>query len=130
MGASVARSKGRRIRSGIAIEPRGQTIFTHPKVSPKITNAEATEQVSALVLGFSSGTLAKAAGRSKDSAKHWKIGHACPNLASAINLARSIPSVRAWLMEQIGEGAHPQSEFIISEIDRRVALAMRRNEGG
>jgi hypothetical protein len=108
-----------------AMGVRGTTFFTPPKVSPKITDSEALEQVSALVLGFSAGTLAKATDRSKDSAKHWKAGHACPNLASTINLARSIPAVRAWLMEQIANGEQPEGPQLIAGLEQRIAMLER-----
>jgi hypothetical protein len=127
MSARASRINRGQLSRQPAIRARGTTVFTPPKVSPKITNLEATEQVSALVIGFSAGTLAKAAGRSKDSAKHWKIGHACPNLASAINLARSIPSVRAWLLEQIELGVHPEGPQLIDALERRIARLEGRN---
>lgn len=99
------RTNHRRTSGRGAMPDRGHSFFTPVKLPPKITNEEATQQITGIVLGFSAGTLAKAAGRSKDSAKHWKAGHACPNVASIINLARQIPSVHKWLTEQISIGA-------------------------
>lgn len=66
-----------------------------------ITERQTAESFSALVMPFSAGQLANAGGRSKETAKGWKAGRAAPNAASLINLARTMPTVRAWLYAEI-----------------------------
>jgi hypothetical protein len=74
---------------------------THRKSLHPLTERDAAEKFSAAVIDFSAGQLASAARRSKDTAKRWKSARACPNGASLINMARSLPTIRTWLLSQI-----------------------------
>jgi len=83
-----------------------------------------------VVTDFSAGQLASASDRSKETAKNWKAGRAFPNGASLINLARSIPIVRAWLLHEIGECAEfdgPQvADAIVKLLAQPEGEALRR----
>lgn len=77
---------------------------------------DAAERFSATVIDFSAADLARAARRTKSAAKGWKDASRAPSLASAINMARQIPGVRAWLMQEIGETAEFDDPRVIAKI--------------
>lgn len=69
-----------------------------------LTDKEAAARFSATVDQYSSGELARAAVRTKSAAKGWKPSSdnlRAPSLASIINMARALPCVRDWLLEEI-----------------------------
>src|SRR3990167_9910007 len=67
-----------------------------------LSEREAAERFNATVLEFSAADLARAARRTKNAAKGWKDQSRCPNYASMVNIARSLPSVQAMILEDIG----------------------------
>lgn len=71
------------------------------KPSRVMTEDEAAEQFSSLVIPYSKGDLAQASGRTKEAAKHWKDGTRAPNSSSLITLGRSIPKIRDWVVAQM-----------------------------
>lgn len=72
---------------------------------PPITNEVAAKGFQATVIKFSAADLAQAAHRTKNAAKGWKDGSRAPDIASTINMARSLPCVQAWLVEESGARA-------------------------
>lgn len=72
-----------------------------PVVAPAMTEEEAAEKFSALILPYTRGDLAQASERTKEAAKHWKAGTRAPNSSSLITLARRIPRIREWVIDQM-----------------------------
>jgi hypothetical protein len=74
-----------------------------------LTDKEAAYKFSARVSGYSAAELARASVRTKSAAKGWKASSdnlRAPSLASVINMARALPCVRDWLLEEVeGPGA-------------------------
>lgn len=69
-----------------------------------VSDRDAAERFSLITVEFSAGDLAKAARRTKAAAKGWKDASRAPGLASVINMARQLPTIRAWLMQEIDAG--------------------------
>ncbi len=101
---------------GAAKRKRGTNVRPRTNVIP-ITDREAAQKFSALVIAFPAGQLAQAAARTKDSAKGWKKARAFPSGASLINMCRAIPSVYEWLQTEIEHGGE------VFESDRNLTLA-------
>lgn len=87
MGNATA-TAGINVRTGINVRP--------------LTDRDAADLFQPVVLKIDTGRLAQAAHRSKDAAKRWKQGRQCPSGASLINMARTIPAVQQWLVEESG----------------------------
>lgn len=82
----------------------GAKIAPGARFSP-INDRDAAEEFALLVVDFSAGQLAKAACRSKETAKCWKAGRALPNGASLLNLAGNIPRIHDWVIGKISRTA-------------------------
>lgn len=98
-----------------------------------LTDREAARKFSALVISFPAGDLAQAAARTKDSAKGWKKARAMPSGASLINMARAIPTVYAWLQEEIEHGGDPLFESdraLTGTVERLIALSSKPGKRG
>lgn len=109
-----------------ATRARGRTFTPARTFVPKITEVQAAQGFSAVILSLSAGELAQAASRSKDAAKGWKSGRAAPNLASIINLCREKDLIWRWLKEQVeGHGAQPDDPRLVAEVTRQVLQQMR-----
>jgi len=102
---------------------------------------EAREEFSATIYQFMPRQLAKASGCTIDAAKHWIGARRSPNLASTINMARSLPCVSEWLAEKIGwRAAHAMSADAVirwahetraaAGLDGEVARAVLREVAG
>lgn len=75
-----------------------------------VSDEEVREEISAIVLPFSVGTLAQASARTKEQAKKIKRGDSAPNAATLINWARHIPAVNTWLTNKIAlDNATPEA---------------------
>lgn len=68
------------------------------------------EQIAARILPFPVKLVGDAANRTPEAAKKWRNGLACPDLASTINMARSIPAVK-WLVYQEMERGTPEGVY-------------------
>lgn len=77
--------------------------FTPHNFSPIFSEAEAAKEFSAVIVPFSTGELALATKRSKDTAKCWKRGRAFPNGVSLMALVHEFPEIRAWVKSKTGE---------------------------
>lgn len=71
-----------------------------------VSDRDAAERFSLITVEFSAGDLARAARRTKAAAKGWKDASRAPGLASVINMARQLPTIRAWLMAEIDAGGN------------------------
>ena len=71
----------------------------------KVTTQNLRDEIGAIVLRFPAKVIGEAAGRTPEAAKKWRAGYACPDLASALNLARAIPAVKYLLYREIERGA-------------------------
>lgn len=71
----------------------GEHLFSEPELRQEFT---------ALVLDYTPRQLAKFSGATPEGARHWLDGSRCANLANAVNIARSIPSVADWIVQKIG----------------------------
>lgn len=89
-----------------------------------LTDREAAKRFRSTVINFSAGQLAIAAQRSKDTAKSWKAGRACPNAASLINMARALPTVAAWLAHEIERGEEFESDRTQTMLRQMIALEL------
>lgn len=76
----------------------------------RLTDQQVREEIASVVLQFSDGQLAKAAGRTKECAKKIKRGVSAPSSATLLNWAQAIPSVNAWVMDKIAmRGERPEA---------------------
>lgn len=100
-----------RMREGVlvmvrqATEERATSLALQKNIVP-VTERDAAQEFSAVIIQFSSGELAQAAKRSKEAAKAWKEGRSLPTAWSMLNMAREIPAVRNWMLAKLG--ADPQ----------------------
>lgn len=83
---------------------RGTKLAPKQILSPKISDRDAAESFSAVVLPFTAKQLSAASGRTVEAAKEWIAGTRMPSGASLINMARSLPCVLAWINEQAMAG--------------------------
>jgi hypothetical protein len=83
----------------------GTTLLPQPA-----TNRGLGEKISAAILPFQVKHVAEAANRTPEAAKKWRQGFSCPDLASAINMARDIPVIK-WLIYREIEGGSPEGMF-------------------
>jgi len=100
------------------------SVATRTNVAASWDDRDAAEKFSAVVVEFSAADLARAARRTKAAAKGWKDGSRAPSLASARNMAVSIPAVRKWLMYEMGEVA----EFDDSRVIAKVMAMLQRGD--
>jgi len=100
----------------------GANVAARTNVAASWDDREAAERFSAAVVEFSAADLARAARRTKAAAKGWKDASRAPGLSSTINMARSIPAIRSWLLHEMGEAA----EFESPEFLARVVAAIQR----
>lgn len=105
-------------RASYAIGGGAANVAAKTNVAASLDDRAAAERFSAAVIAFSAGELARAARRTKAAAKGWKDASRAPGLASTINMARSIPAVRAWLIHELGEGADHESPEFIARVQR------------
>lgn len=77
-----------------------------------------------VVIHLSAAELAQTAHRTKSAAKGWKDASRAPSLASAINMAREIPAVKAWIIAQMGgvdpSFYEPQAQAIIATLLKQL----------
>lgn len=69
-----------------------------------LTDRETASRFSERTAAYSAAELARAAHRTKSAAKGWKATSdnlRAPSLSSVLNMARSLPCVRDWLLEEI-----------------------------
>lgn len=74
------------------------------------TSQDLRDKISAAIIPFQAKHVAEAACRTPEAAKKWKQGFACPDLPSAINMARDIPVIK-WLIYNEIEGGAPPGVF-------------------
>lgn len=79
----------------------GETLFSEH---------QAREEFTALVLQYTPRQLAKFAGTTPEGARHWIDGSRGPNLATAVNIARHLPSVAAWIAQKMGYSRPVQAQ--------------------
>lgn len=84
--------------------------ISYPKnFAPIMTEQAAAAEFSGVILSFSTGQLAQATGRSKETAKCWKAGRAFPNGVSLMALVTEFPQIRAWAHSKTGGFESSQS---------------------
>jgi hypothetical protein len=89
---------------------------------PRISDREAAERFSAVILGFTAKQLAHASGRTVEAAKEWIAGSRMPSGASLINMARSLPCVLRWINEEAQAG----HRAAMARSDDSVLSALRK----
>lgn len=92
-----------------ATQRAGEKFAPTKKFSP-VTEQEAAEEFSAVIIDFSVGELAHATGRSKETAKCWKAGRAFPNGVSLMALVAQFPRIRVWANRRTGGFDNPQTQ--------------------
>lgn len=90
-----------------------------------LTDHDVAERFSATVLGFTPAQLAQAARCTKEGAKHWVYGTRCPSLPKALEMARSVPAVRKWMLQEMGERVGFDSP---EEIDRAIRILLQAKQ--
>lgn len=78
------------------------TEFAPPANFVPITEKETKSSVSALIIPFSSGQIAKITGCDKETTRAWREEKRAPHSPNLINLAGAIPPVRQWLIDRTG----------------------------
>lgn len=104
---------------------------SYPKIGTTVlpaTNRDLSEKVSAVILCLPVKHVADAACRTPEAAKKWRKGFTCPDLASAINMARDIPSVK-WLIYQEIEMGTPPGIFSPRLMAEAFALLQKLADG-
>ena len=122
---AAARGATRRINGGEyqmvnSAKKLGTTVVPATTVVP-ITDDEFKEAIAAKVLHISTGRLAKATQRTKDAAKLWKSGERVPNAPTLINLARNLPAIREWVVEQCGGETNQNAASVIGSAVLKLA---------
>jgi hypothetical protein len=92
------------------------------------SNRDLSEKVSAAILSFPVKHVADAANRTPEAAKKWRSGLACPDLASAINMARDIKAIK-WLLIQEMDGGTPDGIFSQRTVIEAMGLLQRIADG-
>lgn len=94
---------------------------------PLCGEREFAEKFSPVIEDMNIRRISKATGRSVETVKAWRARRAFPNGASLINAARTFPSVKAWLLEQINDPGQPASHGDMTQI---IQALDRLSEGG
>lgn len=89
-----------------------------------MTEEQAAEEFSALVLPYSRGDLAQLSGRTKEAAKHWKAGSRAPNCSSLISMGRRNPRIRDWVIAQMDAEVQGGADEARAEQEMRAQLQM------
>lgn len=94
--------------------------ITYPKnFTPVLTEQAAAAEFSAVIIPFSTGQLAQATGRSKDTVKCWKAGRTFPNGVSLMALIEDFPQIDAWVRSKTGRFNSPHTVTdIFSEMEK------------
>jgi hypothetical protein len=87
--------------NAIARRPE-QQLLGRTEVGNKFSEDQAKQEFSAIVEDFEARQLAKMAGITPEGARKWLSAAACPNVASAVNIARHIPAVADWIAQRCG----------------------------
>lgn len=87
----------------------------------KLSEKQGSAEIIPLLAHVPAKVLAQATGRSVETSKGWKSGRAFLNGASLINLARSFPEVRNWVIEQCGGDAGPNAAALIGSAILKLA---------
>lgn len=90
------REEGGLMSRDSAKELSGENVFWVQPHPPLKTSQEAAKEFSAVIIDFSSGELAQATGKSKETAKCWKRGRAFPDGMNLKMLEAAFPKIRAW----------------------------------
>lgn len=101
---------------------RGTAFVPQQILPPKITDREAAERFSAVILPYTAKQLANAAGRTVEAAKEWIAGSRMPSGASLINMARALPCVLKWINEEAQAG----HRAAMARSDDSVVSALRK----
>jgi len=92
-------------RADVNVAPQINVVASRPPITAK----EAAYRFSQNTSAYSAAELAQAAVCTKSAAKGWKPtgdNLRAPSLAATINMARALPAVRDWLLEEVeGPGA-------------------------
>lgn len=91
-----------------ASRAQGEIFAPTKNFAPVFSEAEAAQEFSAVILDFSAGELARAAQRSKETAKCWKAGRSFPNGVSLMALVTEFPRIHAWFNSKTGGLDSPQ----------------------
>ena len=92
-----------------AIRLKGENLTPQKKFTPIFNSEpEAAREFCAVILPFSTGEVALAAGRSKDTVKCWKAARAFPNGVSLMNLAMTNRTVRGWVLAKLNVREMPE----------------------
>lgn len=84
---------GRRAEHQMFVPSDGRKLFSEHEVR---------EEFAALVLPFNARQLSKISGVTPEASRHWLDGSRGPNVASAFNVAQSLPTVRDWVALRCG----------------------------
>jgi hypothetical protein len=98
--------------------------YSYPNLGTTLlpaTNHALKDKVSAAILPFPLKHVADAACRTTEAVKKWRSGLSCPDLASAINLARDIPAIK-WLIYREIEGGAPEGIFSTRTVVEAMSL--------
>lgn len=109
MAAASLRLQNESDVSGSVAVPSKKLLGTNavPGAFAPLKEHEAARRFSSIIIKIRTGTLAEAADRSKETVKAWRTKRQCPNLSSIINMARRLPTVKAWLMEECEKPGEP-----------------------
>lgn len=100
------------------------------KPAPILTEDDAAQEFSALVLEYSRGDLAQLSGRTKEAAKHWKAGSRAPNCSSLITMGRRHPRIKEWVIAQMEVGLASSNGADTSPQDDRAQLQIMAMQPG
>lgn len=85
-------------------------------------------KVQAVILPFRLADVADAADRTTEAVKKWRRADTCPDLPSAINLARGIPAIK-WLIYQEIESGAPEGVLSPKLVVSALALLQQIANG-
>lgn len=96
------------------------------KISPTITEDQAIQGFSAVLLPFSDGEIATAAQATKQAAKGWRQGKAMPRAVPLLNMAQNLPGVWEWICAT--QGHEHESPKALDELLRAALKHVERSK--
>lgn len=114
----------RQTNDHLANRQSGEKLLPHPLSHPKnrVSERQTAQDVRVPLASKPRGVLAHITDKSKESAKDWKAGKACPHFAQIVNLARSMPDFRAWCIEYLGGDTGQLAPSVLEKLLTRVAV--------
>lgn len=114
---------------GTPVVPKTTVVPRRPVVGRRhLSERQAAAELSVILHHYSAGQLARITGRTKDAAKKWRSGDACPNTPTLLSLGREIDGVRDWINDELSGGPFtPQKPEDVNALALAVAAVIQQS---